>query len=267
MAYSWKDAQKKEQAFYDKIYKKRQGDTASYWPVTPEKCMAFAKMTVERFGYTLDELKGKVIADVGCGPHGIIKGIELYADRTQSSPRKTYGIDPLMDAYKEYGLLTNNEVTQLITAKGEDIPLDDESCDYVFCTNAVDHVDRPELVIREARRICKKGGVFCMSVHVVNAFWIWSRPFLFLVDKNHPHHFHIHMIVALARKHFARVTVCRRVSVVEDHPEFTFANVLKSQHRCRAAKRWLSNVMLSSVYVRCTGWGVGERAECLGELR
>jgi hypothetical protein len=47
------------------------------------------------------------------------------------------------------------------------------------------------------------------------------------------------------------VTACARVSVVEDHPEFTFANVLKSPHPLWAMKRWSSNVVLSSLYVRC----------------
>jgi SAM-dependent methyltransferase len=134
----------------------------------------------------------------------------------------------------------------LIAAKGEEIPLPDESCDYVFCTNAVDHVEEPERVIGEARRICRAGGAFCMSLHVVNPVWSWSRPALFLVDKNHPIIFSPGWF--WQPRHFSRVRLCGRVSVVEDHPEFTFVNVWKSPHKLRAAKRWISNVVLSSIY-------------------
>jgi ubiquinone/menaquinone biosynthesis C-methylase UbiE len=254
MAFSWQDAQVKEKAFYDRIYRYDGGDIPSYRPFTPERCIAFARKTVERFGYALDGFAGKVLADIGCGPHGIISGLELFAAGGGALPQRMYGIDPLMEAYKaytEYGVLRESAVIKLITAKGESVPLPDESCDYVFCTNAVDHVEDPEQVIREARRICRRDGAFCMSTHVVNPAWTWARPVLFLVDKNHPHHFRARTIVALAQTCFARVTVCRRVSVVEDHPEFTLANVWRSGHPVRGVKRWMSDVVLSSLYVRC----------------
>jgi ubiquinone/menaquinone biosynthesis C-methylase UbiE len=256
MAFSWQDAQKKEKAFYDRIYKYNRGDTPSYCPFTPERAVAFARKTVERFGFTMEGFAGKVLADIGCGPHGIIAGLELSAARNGTLPKRMYGIDPLMETYKsytEYGVLKESDTIRLIAAKGESVPLPDESCDYVFCTNAVDHVEEPESAIREARRICRRDGVFCMSLHVVNPAWTWARPVLFLVDKNHPHHFRTGTILRLARKHFSRVTACARASVVEDHPEFTFGNVLKSAHKLRAMKRWWSNVVLSSLYVRCEG--------------
>jgi ubiquinone/menaquinone biosynthesis C-methylase UbiE len=254
MAFSWQDAQAKEKAFYDQIYVYNQGDIPSHQPFTRERCVAFAKKTVERFGCTMDGFAGKVLADIGCGPHGVVSGLEFYAGPRGTLPRRMYAIDPLMDtykAYKEYGVLKEGDVIQLITAKGESVPLADESCDYVFCTNAVDHVEEPERVIGEAHRICKAGGAFYMSLHVVNPAWTWSGPLLFLVDKNHPHHFRTRTILALAQRHFPSVTVCTRVSVTEDHPEFTLARVLTSGHPLRALKRWASNVILSTLYVRC----------------
>lgn len=213
MAFSWQDAQERERAFYDTIYRYDRGDIASYRPFTADRAAAFAQKTVERFGYRPDAFAGKVLADIGCGPHGIISGLELSARESGSLPQRMYGIDPLMDTYRtytEHGVLRESEVIRLITAKGENVPLPDESCDYVFCTNAVDHVEEPERVIKEAGRICKSGGVFCMAVHVVNPVWAWSRPILFLVDKNHPHHFGTTAILRLARKYFSQVTVRAR---------------------------------------------------------
>ncbi len=254
MAFSWQDAQEREKAFYDTIYRYNRGDIPSYRPFTPERCIAFAKKTVERFGYTMDAFAGKTLADIGCGPHGIISGLELATAGTRLLPQRMYGIDPLMDTYRtyaEYGVLKENSTIRLITAKGERIPLPDESCDFVFCTNAVDHVQEPERVIQEARRVCRAGGAFCMALHVVNPVWTWLRPVLFLVDRNHPHHFRTDAVLRLARKYFERVTVCARISVVEDHPEFTFAYIRKSAHKLRAVKRWMSNLILTFLYVRC----------------
>ncbi|MCU0914694.1 MAG: class I SAM-dependent methyltransferase [Planctomycetes bacterium] len=254
MAFSWQDAQVREKAFYDRIYRDNQGDIPSYQPFTPRRCVAFAQKTVQRFGYTLDAFGGKVLADIGCGPHGIISGLELFAAEHGAMPQRMYGIDPLMEAYKayeEYGVLREDDVIQLLAARGEDVPLPDGSCDYVFCTNAVDHVEDPEAVIREARRICKPGGALCLSVHIVHPAWTWSGPLLWLVDRNHPHHFRAGTVLRLLRRYFERVTVCRSVRVVEDHPEFTFASILTAPHRFRAAKRWLSDVVLRSLYVRC----------------
>jgi len=93
MAFSWKHAQKNEQAFYDRIYKKGEYDINSYRPVKNEQCVVFSKKTIERFGYTFNNLKGKVVADVGCGPYGIVRGIELYAGSNKSLPEKMYAID------------------------------------------------------------------------------------------------------------------------------------------------------------------------------
>lgn len=251
MAYSWKDAQKNEKAFYDKIFKAHDIEIDSYNVVSPEHCIAFSRDTLERFGLSPGDLAGRVVADIGCGPHGIIRGIELDVEMSQSLPQRMYGVDPLMDVYKGYGALHESETTCLITAKGERVPLPEGACDFVFCTNAIDHVETPEKVIEEAKRLCRQSGVFCMSLHIVRGLWTWSRPVLFLLDKNHPHHFREDMILDLARRHFTKVTVCRHVRVVEDHPEFTFAGIWTSRHKLRGIKRWISNSILCSLYVRC----------------
>jgi len=38
------------------------------------------------------------------------------------------------------------------------LPIDDESFDYVFCTEVIEHVAEPIQAIKEMTRICKKGG-------------------------------------------------------------------------------------------------------------
>ncbi|MFK7931466.1 MAG: class I SAM-dependent methyltransferase [Myxococcota bacterium] len=43
---------------------------------------------------------------------------------------------------------------------GEQIPYDDQTFDVVFCDNVLEHLENPETVFAEVRRVLKPGGVF-----------------------------------------------------------------------------------------------------------
>lgn len=46
----------------------------------------------------------------------------------------------------------------------EKLPFEDESLDEVFCAHTLEHVNDPDLVIAECRRILKNGGLFHITV-------------------------------------------------------------------------------------------------------
>lgn len=48
-----------------------------------------------------------------------------------------------MELYQRIGLLRAQPGLELHKARGETLPLPDASCDYVFCINALDHVENP----------------------------------------------------------------------------------------------------------------------------
>jgi ubiquinone/menaquinone biosynthesis C-methylase UbiE len=251
MATNWRKAQENEIHFWRSIYIQKQKDIPTYMPITDDAALAFTKKSVERFGHTLDIIDDKVAIDVGCGPYGLIRGFQVNAQKTGNEPKKMYGVDSLIDTYLEFGTLPTSPYIEYIKAKAESIPLADGSCDYVFSTNVIDHVEYPERVLQECHRICKNTGVVLFAVHIVKFPFNLLGPLLFLIDKNHPHHFDEKNILQLAQKYFPSMVLKRKISILEDHPEFTFLNIFRSENKLRSLKRWLSTFLLSSYYFQC----------------
>jgi len=252
MAINWKKAQENEKKFWKSIYVEKRKDVPSYMPITDEAALAFSKKSVERFGHDMNIICARVIIDVGCGPYGLIRGFQVYANRTGNRPKKIYGVDSLMDTYFEFGTLPTEPYIEYIMANAESIPIEDGSCNYVYCTNVIDHVEHPDKVLEECRRIVKTTGEVFFAVHIINFPFSLIGPLLFLIDKNHPHHFSAGHVMRLAQRHFCNVTLTRKVTIFEDHPEFTLANTFKSPDKLRGLKRWLSTFLISTCYLKCS---------------
>ena len=252
MEINWKKAQESEKKFWKSIYVEKGKDVASYMPVTDAAALAFSGKTLQRFRHDMNTIRGMVVADVGCGPYGLIRGFQVYAKRAGNPPKKIYGVDSLMDTYLEFGTLATEPYIEYITAKAESIPLEDGSCDYVYCTNVIDHVEHPGKVLEECRRITKTTGEVCFAVHTINYPFNLLGPLLFLIDKNHPYHFNEKYITRLAQRYFCNVTLTKNVTIFEDHPEFTLANVFQSGDKLRNLKRWLSTFLISTCYFKCS---------------
>lgn len=97
-----------------------------------------------------NSLNAYTLVDLGCGPK-----IQFYQYAKQRGVqfKKYIGIDPLLiTAARKNGLLlkkaplTNN------------IPLKDESVDYIVGFAFLEHIDHPEKIIQEAVRVLKEGG-------------------------------------------------------------------------------------------------------------
>ncbi len=106
-------------------------------------------------------LKDKNVCEIGSGPFGMI----YYADA-----KKRIAVDPLISYYKELGLLPPAKVRgmSLINGGGENLSeIQSGSVDVVICFNVLDHVQHPEKVLLEARRILKDGAVLFLNCHAV----------------------------------------------------------------------------------------------------
>lgn len=100
-----------------------------------------------------DFLKGKIIADFGCGPRGSL----VWA----KSALLRIGIDVLADRYADE--FTDNIISHgMIYVKSTEhvIPLPSDFIDVLFTLNAMDHVDNFSEMCKELIRILKPGGVF-----------------------------------------------------------------------------------------------------------
>lgn len=106
-----------------------------------------------------DFLKGKIVADFGCGPRGSL----VWA----GSALLRIGIDVLADRYAD-------EFTDSITSHGmiylksteKVIPLPSDIVDIVFTLNAIDHVDNFSSMCNEIVRVLKPGGEFIGSFNL-----------------------------------------------------------------------------------------------------
>jgi SAM-dependent methyltransferase len=251
MALSWKQAQEREVEFWKAIYVDKQEDIESYRPITDDKALEFCLKTLARFDLTPANLQNRTMADVGCGPYGLIRGLSVDSKKHNLGPKCMIGIDPLMDTYREFNTLPLGESIKLITSRGEAIPVGNEVCDFVFSVNVVDHVESPQQLLKECRRIMKRNGKTLLAVHVVRPPFTFFRHALYLIDKNHPHHFSETGFLRMTSQVFPKLLLTRRVSMIEDQPDFTFGAIFRNPGKVRGVKRWLSNFLLRSIYIEC----------------
>jgi len=252
MARDWNEAQTKERDFWKNIYVEKVNDIESYTPITKEAAIGFSRKTLNRHQLDFRDLSGKVIADIGCGPYGIILGIDVQSEDSFEVKPTLIGVDPLMDFYvSDIGLLKSKDNIQLHNAQGESIPVENSSCDYVFCVNVIDHVQNPEQCVAELYRITKSGGMCGVSLHITTPLFSPFSSILKYVDANHPHHFTFRKADNLLSKHFDKVAVSYMATMLDDQPDFAPKNIFKLSNKVRAIKRWSSTFILRSAYFNC----------------
>jgi ubiquinone/menaquinone biosynthesis C-methylase UbiE len=139
---------------------------------------AISKNSLQRFWHTkrfsevdkyLTGIKASRILDIGC--HG-----GTFTNRIQRKfkNRKIYGIDisrnAIAYAQKKY------QKIDFLVAKAEKLPFKDKSFDFVTCFEVLEHVERPDKVIREILRVLKDDGNFLVIVPTENLLFrtIWA---------------------------------------------------------------------------------------------
>jgi SAM-dependent methyltransferase len=103
---------------------------------------------------------GKVVVDIGPGPLG-------FPDACPA--RVSIGVDPLAERYREHGLLLEGSDALYLAVGAESIPLSSGSVDIVVARNSLDHVDDPQAVLSEARRLLRPGGTLILNFDVGHA--------------------------------------------------------------------------------------------------
>ena len=104
-------------------------------------------------------LKGKIVADFGCGPRGSLVWAKAAALRI--------GIDVLADRYADE--FTDNILShEMVYLKSTEkiIPLPSNFVDVMYTLNAIDHVDSFPDVCGEIIRVMKPGGTFIGSFNL-----------------------------------------------------------------------------------------------------
>lgn len=101
--------------------------------------------------------EGKVVVDVGPGPLG-------FPDACPA--RVAIGVEPLAQRFAEHDLLLPDSPALYLSTGAEHVPLLSRSVDVVLARNSLDHVDDPEQVLREARRLLRPGGTVILNFDV-----------------------------------------------------------------------------------------------------
>lgn len=122
------------------------------------------------------------ILEIGSGAGGIITYLKDSKHR--------YAIDPLEEFYSSQNQFVAQRDSSVIykTEKGEALSFDNNYFNLVIMDNVLDHCESPELVIKEAKRVLKKGGVIYFKQ---NTYHLWGKFVraimeIFLIDKGHP---------------------------------------------------------------------------------
>lgn len=98
---------------------------------------------------------GKIVVEVGCGLGNFLRVI---------TAKERIGIEPLLDKFSEVFDMDVPGI-QFIEGKCESIPLLDNAADVVFCSNVLNHVQYPEMCLKEIRRIMKNDGILYFDTH------------------------------------------------------------------------------------------------------
>jgi SAM-dependent methyltransferase len=164
------------------------------------RVMSEAAIDDERF------FEGKVVLDIGPGALGF----------PDACPAKiSIGVDPIAERLAQNGLLLPDSPALYVAGSAEEIPLISASVDVVIARNSLDHVDDPEKVLGEARRLLSPGGTLILNFDVDHTPTP-TEPHAFTVERiraallgmtivhedrwDHPHGHDGHAVVLVARE-------------------------------------------------------------------
>lgn len=100
--------------------------------------------------------KDRVI-DIGCGEGFLLKEIKNVAELVGTDISKT-----ALNRAKE--ILTSRPEIKLVKADAQRMPISDDYFDVILCSEMLEHVPYPKIVLKEFYRILKKTGNFVISI-------------------------------------------------------------------------------------------------------
>ncbi len=191
----WKEAQSSEKEFWDLFgtAEIRKNHEDAYI----KKINHFSKI----WGKIIKLDKDTKVLQIGCGPLDIINYIKFG---------KRYSVDPLANFYRTK-FKFDYDSANLVQAGGEELPYKDNTFDLVILANVLDHVNNPEKVLSEAKRVLKKEGVMHFEcAYYQRSFLVISKFYGFFkkiftketFNVHHPYMFSLKKLKKLLKKYF-----------------------------------------------------------------
>jgi ubiquinone/menaquinone biosynthesis C-methylase UbiE len=161
---------------------------------------------LKRYSRVFSEIKSDakwMILDVGCGPT-IVSRIVKDGEK--------FGVDPLMDHFiekvKNKGALAS---FHFLMGLGECLPFRTGCFDLVICRNVLDHVQFPEEVLKEMKRVSKGSAIVLLGVNVHSEFVsrikkdVERMRIIGLREEYHPYFFTEDILRNMCSKYFSMV--------------------------------------------------------------
>jgi len=138
------------------------------------------------------------ILDVGCASGWFISEITKKFQKS-----RCYGVDLYREAIQQATKLYPN--IHFKVADAHKLPFKEKTFDLIICTEVLEHVDDPETVFLEIKRVLKKGGRAIVELDsgslLFSASWYLWRKFVGKVwNDSHLHSFNVKKLEQLSRR-------------------------------------------------------------------
>lgn len=168
--------------------------------LTPSEA-AYDRLT--GYGFARRYVGGKAVADVGWGEVGL--GSRLLAE-TAESVVGLYGSDETIDLARTVYPAPNAEYEKVDLPE---LPYPEDRFDVVVALGVAENLDRPEDLVKEARRVLKQDGVLVISIPDKRSFVDGGAP----GGEGHRRGMYLVEFQELLEAHFGRVLVYRQGAV------------------------------------------------------
>ena len=98
------------------------------------------------------------ILEVGCGEGHVLEEIS-----SKIKTKNLFGLDPL-ENWLEKAKAKLGTKARLIKGFAEDLPFDNNSMDIVICSEVLEHVIDPQIVLNQLKRVIKPDGLIIVSI-------------------------------------------------------------------------------------------------------
>ena len=173
----------------------------------------------------LDSIQGKTVLDLGCGDGALTSFICQKGAKVIGLDNQELGLKFAKEFLKSQGL-----EAELILADVYQIPLKDNSVDFVVASDIIEHVRKPDKLLREAQRVLKTGG----TIIITTPYRLTEKP----MDPFHYREFYPKELKKLVRPYF------KDIEIKEFQPAFWFClyNYEPRFPKCQYLLRYLINL-------------------------
>ncbi|MBC7539473.1 MAG: methyltransferase domain-containing protein, partial [Bacteriovorax sp.] len=121
----------------------------------------------------LDLKNGDRVLDIGCN---IGQLLHLIGHQAQI---KGVGIDISIEALQSAKLNSTNDFDFVLCSIEKGLPFDDNSFDVITCMDVIEHLENPQFVLSEMKRVLKPGGRYLFHIPVTDIFlsldWYYQK--------------------------------------------------------------------------------------------